>query len=133
MDGAPAARSAPGDACRADVLRKARPRRASASVTDTASVLKALADPTRLTIVALLQRQAVPLCVCHVEARFRLSQPTISHHLRLLREAGLVRSDKRGAWVYYAIDDERVASIPGLRALLASIDLGPGEVRPCCE
>jgi len=70
-----------------------------------ATVLKALADPHRLRMVSLLAAQPAnePLCVCDLEASFELSQPTVSHHLRVLREAGLVSVTKRGLWHYYAL------------------------------
>lgn len=68
-----------------------------------ASRLKALADPTRLRMLDLLAAQTAPLCVCEVTERFALSQPTISHHLRILREAGLVTSEKRGVWSYFGL------------------------------
>ena len=69
-----------------------------------AGLLKALADPTRLRILAILAAQPAsePLCACDVETAFDLSQPTISHHLKVLREAGLVSVSKRGLWHYYA-------------------------------
>lgn len=67
-------------------------------------LLAALADPTRLQIVQLLARQDEPLCVCDIVSQFTLGQPTISHHLKVLREARLVTWDKRGLWVYYALD-----------------------------
>jgi ArsR family transcriptional regulator len=63
--------------------------------------LRALADPTRLRMLDLLVQQAGPLCVCDITAQFAQHQPTISHHLRLLREAGLVDCEKRGVWAYY--------------------------------
>src|SRR5438105_2804628 len=74
-----------------------------AAVARQARRLAALADPTRLQIVALLAGLDEPLCVCEIVARFALGQPTISHHLRVLREAGLVTWEKRGLWVYYAL------------------------------
>ena len=76
--------------------------------TDTQVVtrLKALADETRLRMLALLIQQGTPLCVCEITPRFNLSQPTISHHLRLLREAALVRGEKHGTWMYYSVTDE---------------------------
>lgn len=66
-----------------------------------ASRLKALADPTRLRLLQLLAQQPEPLCVCEITPRFAQHQPTISHHLRLLREAGLVGAEKRGVWSYF--------------------------------
>ncbi|HST88959.1 MAG TPA: metalloregulator ArsR/SmtB family transcription factor [Ktedonobacterales bacterium] len=80
--------------------------------------LKALADPTRLRMLDLLARQREPLCVCEITARFPLRQPTISHHIRLLREAGLVAGEKRGVWSYYWATDA------GQRCLVALAALG---------
>lgn len=67
-----------------------------------AGKLKALADPTRLRMLDLLVRRDAPLCVCEITERFPLHQPTISHHLRILRQAGLISGEKRGVWSYYA-------------------------------
>ncbi len=63
--------------------------------------LKAVGDATRLRMLDLLAQQDEPICVCDVVAQFEQNQPTISHHLRLLREAGLVDTEKRGIWSYY--------------------------------
>lgn len=68
--------------------------------------LKAVADPTRLRMLELLARQPSALCVCEITDQFTLHQPTISHHLRLLREAGLIAGEKRGTWSYYWATDE---------------------------
>lgn len=70
---------------------------------ETAELVKALADPTRLTMVAALWKADAPICICDFTAGLGLSQPTISHHMARLREAGLVDSDKRGVWVYYRL------------------------------
>ena len=80
------------------------------------AVLKALADPHRLRILALIAAQPAgsPLCACDVEAGFDLSQPTISHHLKVLREAGLVTVTKRGLWHYYAPAAGRLRPLRGL-------------------
>lgn len=77
-----------------------------------ASRLKALADPTRIGIVNQLARDG-EVCVCQLVERFDLAQPTISHHLRLLREAGLVRAAKRGTWAYYELIPEAVGEVAG--------------------
>lgn len=66
-----------------------------------AARLKALGDPTRLHLLDVIVQQAQPLCVCDLTDLFELSQPTISHHLRLLREAGLIETEKCGIWSYY--------------------------------
>lgn len=72
---------------------------------------KAVADPTRLRILQLIAGESGPLCVCHIVDRFDLGQPTISHHLRVLREAGLVSASKRGLWVYYAVVSDQVEAL----------------------
>lgn len=68
-----------------------------------AGLFKLLADPNRLRIVATLARAGAEVCVCEFTAELRLEQPTISHHLRALREAKLVRSERRGTWAYYSL------------------------------
>ncbi len=74
------------------------------------ATFKVLGDGTRLQIVNLLHRAEAPLCACEIEACFDLSQPTISHHLRLLREAGLVTARRRGTWMYYDLAPEALAT-----------------------
>src|ERR671923_2022367 len=69
---------------------------------ELAARFKALADPTRVALVNRLAA-ADEVCVCDLNAAFDLSQPTISHHLRILREAGLVESTRRGTWAYYRL------------------------------
>ena len=78
-----------------------------------ARVLKTVADETRLEILSLLAAKKGELCACEIEEHFDLSQPTMSHHLKLLREAGLVTSEKRGLWVYYALDRKAIARALG--------------------
>ena len=68
-----------------------------------AALAKALSHPVRVQIVDLLSRYAGQACVCDVEAQFDLSQPTISHHLRTLREAGILGVEQRGLWAYYYV------------------------------
>jgi ArsR family transcriptional regulator len=77
-----------------------------------ASQFKALADPTRIAIVNQLSA-ADEVCVCNLTAAFDLSQPTISHHLRILRDAGLVESMRRGTWAYYRLVPEAVDALRG--------------------
>jgi len=69
--------------------------------TDLANLLHALADPTRLQMVSLLAEHPGEVCVCDITASFDLDQSTISHHLRLLREAGVIECVRHGVWVYY--------------------------------
>jgi ArsR family transcriptional regulator len=69
-----------------------------------ALVFKALGDPVRLRLVSLIgARLGGEVCVCDLTSAFDLTQPTISHHLRVLREAGLIDSERRGTWVYYRL------------------------------
>jgi ArsR family transcriptional regulator len=77
-----------------------------------AARFKALADPTRVAIVNRLA-QAEQTCVCDLTAAFALSQPTISHHLKVLRDAGLVESSRRGTWAYYRVVPETLAALAG--------------------
>ena len=79
---------------------------------ELAARFKALADPTRVAIVELLSA-ADEVCVCNLTATFELSQPTISHHLKILREAGLVESSRRGTWAYYRLVPEAIAALRG--------------------
>jgi ArsR family transcriptional regulator len=81
-----------------------------------AAPLKALADPARLRLLSLIQAQpGGEACVCHLTEPLDLSQGTVSHHLRVLREAGLVERDQRGSWAYYRVVPE---SLTALRSLL---------------
>lgn len=78
------------------------------------ALFKALADPTRLEILRLVAAQDGPTCVCDIVDHFDLSQPTISHHLKVLREAGLLSQQKLGIWAFYAVRQgaaERLASV----------------------
>jgi ArsR family transcriptional regulator len=79
---------------------------------DLATRFKALADPTRVAIVNRLA-STDECCVCDLTGAFDLSQPTISHHLKLLREAGLVEASRRGTWAYYRLIPEAVAELRG--------------------
>ncbi|TML14815.1 MAG: helix-turn-helix transcriptional regulator [Actinobacteria bacterium] len=73
---------------------------------------KALADPTRVAIINYLSA-ADEVCVCNLTGSFDLSQPTISHHLKILREAGLVESSRRGTWAYYRLVPEAIDALRG--------------------
>jgi ArsR family transcriptional regulator len=88
-------------------------------VRSAAQTLAALADPTRLQIVSMLAVQEAPLCVCDINSAFDLGQPTISHHLKVLRDAKLVRWEKRGLWVYYSVDPGTLGEVSGFLAGLA--------------
>lgn len=83
----------------------------AADRSSAASLFKALSDPARLTILATLARADDEVCVCDFTAGLPLNQPTVSHHLRLLREAGLVSCERRGTWVYYRLADDARARL----------------------
>jgi ArsR family transcriptional regulator, arsenate/arsenite/antimonite-responsive transcriptional repressor len=68
-----------------------------------AAVGKALGDPVRLQLVDVLRKHAGKVCVCELVALFDISQPTLSHHLKKLREAGIVDSERQGLWAYYYV------------------------------
>ncbi|MGA5134232.1 ArsR/SmtB family transcription factor [Streptomyces olivoreticuli] len=71
---------------------------------ELAKVFKALGDPVRLRLLSMIaSRQGGEICVCDLTPAFDLSQPTISHHLKLLKQAGLIASERRGTWVYYRL------------------------------
>lgn len=79
---------------------------------------KALGDATRLTILALLAANDDGVCVCDITEDFDLGQPTISHHLRILRAAGLVSSTRRRSWAYYSLHPATAAWV---RQMLAAV------------
>lgn len=84
-----------------------------------APLLKAIADPVRLRLLSLVASHVdAEACVCDLNDAFALSQPTISHHLKLLHEAGLLDREKRGVWVYYRVN---TAALGDLVTLLGGV------------
>ena len=77
----------------------------------TASVAKALGDPVRMQLVDVLRKHAGQVCVCELVPLFDLSQPTVSHHLKVLRDAGIVGSERRGLWAYYYVEPEALEEL----------------------
>ncbi len=75
-----------------------------------APMFKALGDPVRLRLVALIASRP-EVCVCDLTGQFAVSGPTISHHLKVLREAGLISGDRRGTWVYYRVDPDALQQL----------------------
>ena len=87
------------------------------AATGLAQVFKALGDPVRLRLVSLIgAHQGGEACVCDLTTAFDVTQPTISHHLKVLREAGIITSERRGTWVYYRLVP---AALERMAALLA--------------
>lgn len=85
-----------------------------------AQVFKALSDPVRLRILSIVASHADgEACVCDLTDSFDVLQPTISHHLKVLKEAGLLTSERRGSWVYYRAVPESFAELSGLLSIPA--------------
>jgi ArsR family transcriptional regulator len=110
-----AARFSPGEtvACCAPLSREPLSQGQAEQI---APLLKALADPVRLRLLSIVaSHEGGEACVCDLTDCFELSQPTISHHLKVLHEAGLLDREKRGTWVYYRV---RSAALTDLAALI---------------
>ena len=86
-----------------------------AQAADLAKVFKALSDPVRLRLMSMIasRGEGGEVCVCELTPAFDLSQPTISHHLRLLRQAGLIDCERRGTWVYYWVLPDVLGRLAG--------------------
>ena len=98
---------------------------------DASPVLKALAEPLRWQIVQALAQEE--LCVCHLVEDLGAPQPLISHHLRVLRDAGLVESEKWRYWTYYRLRADALADLAGrLDELVSSCPPVSEQRRPCC-
>lgn len=89
------------------------------SIRGHAPLLRALADEARLEIVGRLAAAGREVCVCDITPGLGLAQPTVSHHLKVLRDAGVVHSERRGSWVYYSLDLSIVGALGDLIAALA--------------
>jgi len=92
-----------GDPCCEPLVR---PQVSPARAERLALVAKALSDPIRVQLVDVLGRHAGKVCVCELTPLFDVSQPTVSHHLKVLRDAGLVGVERRGLWAYYYVMPE---------------------------
>jgi ArsR family transcriptional regulator, arsenate/arsenite/antimonite-responsive transcriptional repressor len=79
--------------------------------TRMAAVAKALGDPIRIQLVDVLRKHAGKVCVCELVPLFDLSQPTVSHHLKVLRDAGLVGSERRGLWAFYYVNPDALEEL----------------------
>jgi DNA-binding transcriptional ArsR family regulator len=106
-------RSIPGKVCAPGVTAL---RLSAGEAARIAELAKALNHPVRVQIVDLLSRYGGEVCVCDIERHFDLSQPTISHHLKVLREAGIIEGEARGVWVYYRLIAGALAPLAGLLA-----------------
>jgi ArsR family transcriptional regulator len=97
---------------------------------ELARAFRAVADPVRLRLLGLIAAQpGAEACGCHLVAPLGLSQPTVSHHLKLLHEAGLLGRERRGSWVYYRIVPERLAALRDVLAPPPVREKRPGRRR----
>ena len=83
----------------------------------TATLFKALADPARVRIVNCLATAAEPVCICELIAPLGLAQPTVSHHMKKLLDAGLVKREQRGKWAYYSLNPDAVDTLAAVADL----------------
>jgi ArsR family transcriptional regulator, arsenate/arsenite/antimonite-responsive transcriptional repressor len=98
----------------------AAPLLSDEEVVATAEVFKALADPARVRIMNVLATSGEPVCVCHLVEPLGLSQPTVSHHLKKLTDAGLLVREQRGKWAYFSLRSdtaERLAAVVELKGV----------------
>lgn len=93
------------------------PRLSRAEAEATARLFKALSDPARVRIVNLLAATSDEACVCELTEPLKLAQGTVSHHLRKLLDAGLVRREQRGLWAYYSLDRDALRRVAAVAAL----------------
>jgi ArsR family transcriptional regulator, arsenate/arsenite/antimonite-responsive transcriptional repressor len=105
---APKTKRAAGESCCEPVAYPDLERRAAERM---AEVAKALSEPVRLQLVDVLRKHAGQVCVCELVPLFDLSQPTISHHLKKLRDAGLVGAERRGLWAYYYVNPDAMEEL----------------------
>ena len=94
------------------------------SAENLARLFKAVSSPVRVQMLDILSRHAGQVCVCDIESQFDLSQPTISHHLGVLRKAGLVESEQRGLWAFYFVRPEALAYLQTWLGALAAVTRG---------
>jgi ArsR family transcriptional regulator len=99
------------------------PAEVTPSTTVIVGQLKAIAHPVRWRMLELMAMQDDGICVCDLESQFDLSQPTISHHLRIMREAGVVCTDQRGTWVYYSVRPEAMNQLTSAFAQLMAVNV----------
>ena len=97
---APKQKRAPGEPCCEPVVYPDVDRKEAERM---AAVAKALGDPVRLQLIDVLRKHAGKVCVCELVPLFDLTQPTVSHHLKVLRDANLVGSERQGLWAYYYV------------------------------
>ncbi len=110
------ARTKPAGCCEARAVKPLPDRQ----VSKLAGIAKALSDSNRIEILRMLIQQEGALCACDIVEHFDLSQPTVSHHLKVLKEAGLLRSAREGLWVFYEPEPEGVRVLECMTAMLGT-------------
>ena len=110
LDLAPKTKRPKGERCCEPVVYPDVDRERAARL---AEVAKALGDPIRLQLVDVLRKHAGKVCVCELVPLFDIAQPTLSHHLKKLREAGVVDSERQGLWAYYYVVPEALDDLAG--------------------
>jgi ArsR family transcriptional regulator len=108
MELQPKVKRPPGEPCCEPVVY---PDVSGAQAQRMAEIAKALGDPVRVQLVDVLRKHAGRVCVCELVPLFELSQPTVSHHLKVLRDAGLVGSERSGLWAYYYVIPEALEEL----------------------
>jgi ArsR family transcriptional regulator len=99
----------------------------AAAAADVAAKLKALADPIRLRLFSLVASHAGgEACVCDISGDFDVTQPTISHHLKVLKDAGLLASQRRASWVYYSVVPEALRDLSAVLSVATDEDARTG-------
>ncbi|MBS1881588.1 MAG: helix-turn-helix transcriptional regulator [Actinobacteria bacterium] len=117
LDLAPKTKRAAGEVCCEAIVH---PDIDPAQAERMAAVAKALGDPTRMQLVDVLRKHAGKVCVCELVPLFDLSQPTVSHHLKILREAGIVGSERQGLWAFYYVIPEALEELSGWAGLVVA-------------
>jgi ArsR family transcriptional regulator len=105
---APKQKRPPGEPCCEPLVH---PGVSEEQAAHLAALSKALADPIRVQLVDVLRRHAGKVCVCELTPLFAVSQPTVSHHLKVLRDAGIVGVERSGLWAYYYVNPEAVKEL----------------------
>ena len=106
-----------GDCCRTAVA----PKLGVARAREYARWFNALADPTRIRILNLLAANREPVCVCDIVKHFPIGQPTISHHLKILKKTCFVFSERRGTFMYYKVNRKCLGEFPGAARLIMDV------------
>ena len=102
------------------------------SYNENSLLFKALGDPTRLEIVDMIS--CGELCACKILERFNITQPSLSHHMKILCDCGLVRGRKEGKWTYYSLDEKAVQNFKDILAKITACEENCACMKtPCCE